>query len=241
MENLAEALAVLLDKSPILTVLIVFLLLGMGIIFLILILVVTNKLHISKPLRLFLSSAQKAFERGIEFYRLHDLRIRLTMEECERVIDLVTRMLTDFFYDVVAKATGTEDGALNHPESKAFKRLVVYALNHECKHYFKLRVRENHYHQKTEGEFAAYVDFQTEKLIDILTENFDMDYRPVYITHSELFEKAGPLIPKIQSEVNRLFYKARGISVDIMEQGKTILDAQGIVDPEDRQKELDRL
>lgn len=241
MDKLAETIAVFFEKAPALVIIIMFLFLSLGILFLVLILVITNKLHIPGPLRVFFASAQKAFERGKEFFLLHDKRIRLTMEECERVIDSIMRLVTKLFYDVVAEETKTEDGALNHPESKAFKRLVLYALNNECKQYFKLRVRENHYHKKTEKEFAAYVDEQTEQLIEIMTENLDINYQPVLISHQELFAKAEPILPTIRSEVQRLFYAARAISVDVIQQGETILDAQGILDPVDREKELDRL
>jgi hypothetical protein len=185
--------------------------------------------------------AQKAFERGQAMSILHNDRVKESMEECEVVIDNIQREMSRLFYKIIAEKLGTIDGAMKHPESVQYKRLICEALNKDCKDYFRHCVRENHFNTRSESEFQIYVDEQINELIETITEFLDLYYNPVVFSNEELFERNQAIMPSIKTEISRLYYKVRSISVDKIEQAEVILNAQGITDTEQRQKEIERI
>lgn len=261
MEKLLEGIGILFEKQPVIAMIIIFMVLVIAAIVGLIVLVITGKVKIPEihkreeqkdvdPLKPHdgcpynvdrMLDAQNSFERGLAMGLLHIQRVKESMEKCEMTIDIILRQIVRLFYKIVAEKLGTIDGAMKHPESVQYKRLIWEALNKDCKDYFRHCVRENHFTQKTELEFKAYVDEQTNELVETITEFLDLYYDPVIISNEELFERNKLIMPEIKSEISGLFYLARSISADKIEQAENILDAQGITDTEQRRKEIERI
>jgi hypothetical protein len=258
MEKLLEGIGLLFEKQPVIALIIIFMLLVLSAIVGLIVLVVSGKLKIpdlkkndpvdpTKPHEGCpynvdrMIEAQKCFERGMAMGILHNQQVKESMEESELVIDNIHREMSRLFYKIVAEKAGTIDGAMKHPESVHYKKLVWEALNKDCKDYFRHCVRENHFYKKSEGEFQVYVDEQIKELVETITEFLDLYYNPVIISNEELFERNQVIMPTIKTEISRLYYKARSISFDKIEQACNILDAQGIFDVVQREKELERI
>jgi hypothetical protein len=256
MEELAKAFALLLPNSPLLSIiilaLILFIILSGGFLLLLLSGKVrmpeirlkrksVNKLkpHDGCPYNVErMAEAQKAFERGQAIDVLHNQKVKQSMEEVEITMDKHEKMMTRLFYDVVKEITGVEDGAMKHPEAVYYKNLVWRALNKDCKDYVRMCIRENHFNEKSEIEFEAYITEQSNEIMEIITEFMDLYYNPVLISHEALFKKNQTIIPIMLADISKMFYRIRAISAERIQEAANILDAQGIFDEEIRKKEL---
>lgn len=253
MNDLAEALAVIFNRTPVLGILILVLGILMTGVILVLVMILTGKIQFPEKKRKesdtphegcpfsadHILQANRSYERGKDIGVLPKHRIKLTMDEGDRILEIIWKMMTRVFYSRIAELQNTIDGSTKHPDSEYYTLLTWSGLNRECKMHFLNCVRENHFHSQDDSKFETYVNEQVAELLKTMTNFLDLYYRPNLISREALFELNKSIVSEIKIHLSQLFYRARSISVGVYNKACVILDSQGITDPEQREKELE--
>lgn len=137
-------------------------------------------------------------------------RKELGMNEVDQAIQSVRKIMISHYLTLSKEKLGPD--YFNRKETAIYRYLIVNALD-ELKPIYRIRIRRNHFNEKSPAEWTKYVHDAMEDDIKTVSNFLDLHYHPqARISRPEIFEHNKSIIEDIRSEIEDLFCQLLSIA-----------------------------